>query len=71
MPFMNGDELCRKIRQDLNLVNIPIIFLTGKVDEEDESKGIELGAADYIRKPVCPENVQQIVKTFLFPKFSE
>jgi|SaaInlStandDraft_2_1057019.scaffolds.fasta_scaffold71029_2 putative two-component system response regulator len=71
MPGMNGYEVCKRLKASEQTKHIPIIFLTGKVDEEDESKGIELGAADYIRKPVCPENVQQIVKTFLFPKFSE
>ncbi|MEG3071246.1 MAG: response regulator [Candidatus Syntrophopropionicum ammoniitolerans] len=54
MPVMNGYETCRRLKENRELKDIPIIFLTAKTDEEDEEKGFALGAADYISKPVSP-----------------
>ena len=48
MPGMNGFEVCKNIRQ---VSNIPILFLTGRVSEEDKVNGLLLGADDYIEKP--------------------
>lgn len=54
MPEMNGYEVCGILKSWEETRNIPVIFITGKSDEEDERKGLELGAVDYIRKPFMP-----------------
>jgi len=51
MPEMNGYEAIKKLKADSRFVNIPVIFLTAKNDEESELEGFDLGAADYITKP--------------------
>ncbi len=51
MPDMDGYEVCRQLKSDDRTKNIPVIFLTAKNEEEDEVKGLELGAVDYISKP--------------------
>jgi adenylate cyclase len=51
MPGIDGYELCRRLKADASTRDIPIIFLTAKTDVEDEKKGFELGAVDYIHKP--------------------
>ncbi|ETR71368.1 MAG: two-component system response regulator [Candidatus Magnetoglobus multicellularis str. Araruama] len=51
MPFMDGFEICRKLKNDPVTSGIPIIFITGKGDEADIAQGFELGAVDYITKP--------------------
>ena len=51
MPDMDGYEVCRRVRMDKSIRNIPVIFLTAKGDEEDETRGLEIGAVDYIVKP--------------------
>lgn len=54
MPDVDGYEVCRRLKQDPATRDIPIIFLTGLVDPEEEKKGLELGAADFVTKPVNP-----------------
>lgn len=51
MPEMDGFQFCRKLRKDLTVSHIPVIFLTAKTMQEDELKGLHLGAVDYIYKP--------------------
>ncbi len=51
MPGMDGYEVCRKLKEKTNTQNIPVIFVTGKADEEDQVKGFNIGAVDYITKP--------------------
>jgi len=51
MPGMDGYEVCRQLKSDDRTQKIPVIFLTAKKEEEDEVKGLELGAVDYISKP--------------------
>ncbi|MCP4692754.1 MAG: response regulator, partial [Desulfobacterales bacterium] len=51
LPGMDGYELCRRLKQGARTKDIPIIFITAKRGEKDESKGLELGAVDYITKP--------------------
>lgn len=51
MPEMDGHELCRKLKNADKTRDIPVIFLTGQDSVEDEAKGLELGAVDYIAKP--------------------
>jgi PAS domain S-box-containing protein len=65
MPDMDGFEVCRNLKQISSAASIPVIFLTAKVESKDEKEGFELGAVDYIRKPVDPEIVKTRVKAHL------
>jgi class 3 adenylate cyclase len=65
MPGMDGYEVCRRLKADPQTRDIPIIFVTAKSDESDETKGFEIGAVDYITKPFSPPIVQARVKTHL------
>lgn len=65
MPEMDGYEVCTKLKGDPLTKNIPIIFVTVKDQESDEIKGFELGAVDYITKPISPIVVKTRVKTQL------
>jgi putative two-component system response regulator len=48
MPDIDGYEVCRRLKGDPKKMDIPVIFLTAKVEVEDEKKGLGLGAVDYI-----------------------
>jgi putative two-component system response regulator len=63
MPGMSGYEVCERLKADPATRNIPIIFLTAMTAMEDEKKGLDLGAADYITKPISPPIVLARVKT--------
>jgi len=65
MPEMDGYEVCRRLKADEATRDIPIIFLTAKVDVKDETKGLELGAVDYITKPISPSILKERVKNHL------
>ncbi len=65
MPGMDGYEVCEKLKQNTTTRNIPIIFLTALSDEQDEAKGLALGAVDYIVKPFSPELVKSRVRNQL------
>lgn len=54
MPAMNGYEVCGLLKEDPDLCEIPVIFLTARSDEADEQLGFDLGAVDYIAKPFSP-----------------
>jgi two-component system phosphate regulon response regulator PhoB len=51
LPKLSGIELCRKVRTNKKIKNIPIIMLTARGEEEDRLKGLEMGADDYVTKP--------------------
>ena len=65
MPGMDGYEVCRLLKSDPRTMNIPVIFLTARSDMEDEQKGLELGAVDYIIKPISPPIVMARIKNHL------
>jgi putative two-component system response regulator len=65
MPGMDGYEVCRRLKADPQTADIPVIFLTAKVEVEDERRGLELGAVDYLTKPVSPPIVMARVKNHL------
>ncbi len=65
MPKMNGYEVCEKIRQIDEYKNIPIIFLTAKSSETDEIHGLNIGADDFIQKPISPKKLIARVKSNL------
>lgn len=57
MPLMSGLEVCRMIKQDLQMQDVYIILLTAKGQEFDKQKGLEMGADLYITKPFRPKEV--------------
>lgn len=65
MPDMDGYEVCRKLKSDPLLREIPIIFITAMSQHEDEATGFELGAVDYISKPFSPSLVKLRVRNHL------
>ncbi len=65
MPEMDGYEVCRRIKADPRFDDIPVIFLTALAAEEDETRGLALGAVDYITKPISPAILRERVKTHL------
>lgn len=65
MPGMDGYEVCRRLKANPATAKIPIIFVTAKNQEGDEKKGLELGAVDYITKPINPAIVLARVHTQL------
>ena len=65
MPEMDGYEVCSVLKSDEKTKNIPVIFLTAKTNSIDEQKGFEIGAVDYITKPISPVIVMARVKTHL------
>ncbi len=62
MPVMDGFEACRRLKGDPKTARIPVIFLTAKAGEVDEVVGLELGADDYIQKPISPRKLVARVK---------
>jgi putative two-component system response regulator len=70
MPGMDGYEVCRRLKEDPKTVKIPVIFLTAKSDVENEKKGFELGAVDYITKPISAPIVLARIKTHILLKES-
>lgn len=65
MPNLDGYEVCRRLKEDSTTKNIPVIFITAMDQEEDETKGLALGAVDYITKPFSLPIVRARVKTHL------
>ncbi|MCC2657166.1 MAG: diguanylate cyclase response regulator [Panacagrimonas sp.] len=65
MPGMNGLEVCRAMKADPALQEIPVIFVTGFSDPSAETEGLEAGAVDFIAKPVNPAVVRARVRTHL------
>jgi putative two-component system response regulator len=65
MPEMDGYEVCRRLKADDRTRDIPIIFLTAKTETEDEQQGLDLGAVDYITKPISPPIVLARIRTHL------
>ena len=70
MPGIDGYEVCRQLKAFDRTRDIPVIFLTAKSEVDDEQMGLELGAVDYITKPVSPPIVLARVKTQLMLKAS-
>ena len=65
MPGMDGYEVCRQLKGDPKTADIPVIFLTSKANAEDEHRGLQRGAVDYITKPFSPPIVKARLKTHL------
>ena len=65
MPEMSGYEVCTRLKSDPATRDIPVIFLTALASAEDERKGLDLGAEDYVTKPANPALLRARVKTQL------
>lgn len=65
MPGMDGYETCRQLKQMAGIADIPIIFVTGLSDTEDEAQGFAMGAVDFISKPIRPAIVRARVQVHL------
>jgi two-component system alkaline phosphatase synthesis response regulator PhoP len=57
VPQLNGWEICRRLKQDRETVAIPVIMVTGRVEEGDKVLGFEMGADDYVTKPFSPREL--------------
>jgi putative two-component system response regulator len=71
MPEMDGYEVCQRLKSQAATKDIPIIFLTAKSQVEDETKGLALGAVDYILKPISPPILKERVKNHLILQASK
>ena len=65
MPKMDGFQVCKKIRKMKEHENTPVIFLTAKSGEIDEVEGLNIGADDFIQKPISPQKLVARVKSNL------
>jgi putative two-component system response regulator len=65
MPGMDGHEVCRRLKRNPKTADIPVIFLTARSEREDEELGFELGAVDYITKPISPSICKARLRTHL------
>ena len=62
---LDGLDVCRRLRQDPGLADVPIIMLTARVEETDKLIGLELGADDYVTKPFSPRELVARVRALL------
>jgi len=65
MPDMDGYEVCSRLKADPATSEIPVIFLTGQTSAEDETRGFEVGAVDYVHKPFSPAVVKARVRSHI------
>lgn len=65
LPGLDGYEVCRRLRSRVETETIPIIFLSAKVEEEDQIRGLMLGGDSYLTKPVSPQIILANVKAIL------
>ena len=65
MNGMSGHEVCRRLKADSRTSEVPVIFVTGLASESDEAYGFEIGAVDFISKPINPVIVRARVRTHL------
>ena len=65
LPGLNGVDICKQVRYDNDLRNIPIIMLTARGEEADKIRGLTIGADDYMTKPVDAEELLLRVEALL------
>ena len=70
MPVMNGYELCRRIKADENLREVPVILLTSLTEAEDVLKGLECGADSYVMKPFNEQHLMSRIQSIFASKAS-
>jgi CheY-like chemotaxis protein len=71
MPGIDGYEVCRRLKGNRETQNIPVIFITARGAGEDEIRGLELGARDYLTKPVDPPSVKARVNNQVKLKYAQ
>ena len=75
LPDVNGYEVCARLKEDPVTSDIPVIFVTGLEDSEHEKKGLEVGAADYVSKPVSAPvvkaRISRVLQINLYIEFLE
>ena len=69
MPKIDGFEICRRLKANPKLADVPVIFITSRTDIEDEERGFSIGASDFIHKPISAPIVAARVKTHIKIKF--
>ncbi len=62
MPGMDGYEVCRQLKARVETRDIPVIFVTAMSEEENETRGLEMGGVDYVTKPISPAIVKARLK---------
>jgi putative two-component system response regulator len=65
MPGKGGIEVCEILKKNKDTADIPIVFLSGKASGEDCDRGMELGGAAYLKKPVEVESLFSVLEIFL------
>ncbi|MDD3715656.1 MAG: response regulator transcription factor [Candidatus Marinimicrobia bacterium] len=65
LPDMDGMDLCKQLRRDQKYDHMPIIILSGRIDESDTILGLEMGADDYVKKPFSPKELAVRVKNVI------
>ena len=65
MPEMDGYEVCQKLKSDPGTAGIPVVFLSGEQDSSSQSKAYELGAVDFITKPINAATLKSCVENIL------
>ena len=65
LPWINGYELAKLMKEHDDLKSIPLVFISGKTGELDVRRGFEVGADDYIKKPFDIEKIRKTVRTLL------
>ena len=65
MPEMDGYEVCQRLKQDSATRDIPVLFVTAHHEPQEETRGLEIGAVDFITKPINPAVVRARVRTHL------
>lgn len=65
MADLNGFEVMRRIKQHDQLHDVPVIFLTARVDAVSQKTGLDIGAVEYLTKPITPERLTERVRAVL------
>jgi DNA-binding response OmpR family regulator len=65
MPGIDGWEVCRRLREDPTLADVPVIFLSARAQEDDRERGRALGVVDYLTKPFDPTALLETVRVHL------
>jgi len=65
MPRMTGYEACKAMKQNPDLKDIPVVFLSAKGQESERQQGMEAGAEEYLLKPFAPDQLTIAIKTIL------
>lgn len=68
MPGMDGLEVCKELKEADETANIPVVFLSGQAGEEACERGMELGGAAYLQKPVEPKSLFSVIEILLLEK---